>query len=538
MALKKVLGFLVIFVIAIYSSTTAVGQLTAGDFDDNLNFDHFLGYIESMKQSDPSQSLPDIDAGDRVTIRILDENEQGVSNAFVSITPFNSTSPIIETYSGTNGIFYFFPKIDGAMGQTKFNVMINPPDLENLTTSLVLDLDQLPEDRVVEANLESYTNTLPNNLDLMLVIDTTGSMSDELNYLTDEFKDIISTITQDYPQTYINFGLVVYRDEGDDYVVRTYEFTSSLNEMQQQLANQRSAGGGDYPEAMDQALSKAINSQWRDGNTARMLFLVADAPPHDDKLQATTDLIYTARQSGIHIFPLAASGVADTAEYIMRTASCLTHGRYLFLTDDSGIGNSHAEPHIPGYVVTHLDDLFVRVVGSELAGVRIEATEDEIIRTVGHVENGVVITDDDENTTTTNTTSDEGDYGKPPSDKSCDSDGDVDYDEWEDSADDCAAPPPSETSGDSHETSPSEVADDGDGFPDEAVDDDDAEFYAGYEEDPFEESYAAPAMTEKSEDDDDDDFYDYTFAILTIISFIVAVVVIIIFIAVRKKRKQ
>lgn len=147
---------------------------------------------------------------------------------------------------------------------------------------------------------------------------------------------------------------------------------------------------------MDQALAAAVEQDWRSGNTAKLLFLVADAPPHDDKLDDTLAHMEKARKQGIQIHPLAASGVGDTAEYIMRIGACLTHGRYLFLTDDSGLGNSHADPHIKGYVVTTLENLFIRVVKSELAGERVEPTENDIIRTVGTVNNGVIANSDDQ----------------------------------------------------------------------------------------------------------------------------------------------
>jgi hypothetical protein len=96
--------------------------------------------------------------------------------------------------------------------------------------------------------------------------------------------------------------------------------------------------------------------------------------------------IQNAKQAGITIYPLAASGVAEVAEYIMRIASMITQGRYLFLTDDSGVGGSHATPNSRCYVVTRLDQLISRVIASELAGQRIEPTD--IIRTVGQYDQG------------------------------------------------------------------------------------------------------------------------------------------------------
>jgi hypothetical protein len=417
---KKMIGLIVILLMVFLPVGDAVAQLTAGDFDDKINYDYFLDYIEEMQQS--NSNLPKVHLKDRVTLVIKDSIDQYVSHAFVSISKEGESSPLIETYAGSDGIFYFFPKRDGAGDSTKFTVKVKSPGSDDWSSEIQLDLDQLNKERKVEVILYDTESSSPDSLDLMLVIDTTGSMSDELKYLTNEFKNIISTIQDMYPQISMRFGLIVYRDVGDDYVVRHYEFTESLKTMQQRLEEQEANGGGDYPEAMDQALERTLDYQWRGKNTVRMMFLVADAPPHNDKLDRTLNVVYNARQGGVHIYPLAASGVGDTAEYIMRIAGVLTHGRYLFLTDDSGIGNSHAEPHVPAYVVTTLDSLFVRVVRSELVGYRIEPTEDEIIREVGTLKDGVVVEEEEtvENGTSTSEVS------------ASDGDGDGDGDGYDD----------------------------------------------------------------------------------------------------------
>jgi len=363
------------------------GILTAGEVDDNLNFAAFRRYLNRQQQADRAQILPIINMSDRVTLHILDGQGQGVSNARVRISAMGKT---LETFAGTNGIFYLFPHFD-KVDDLRLKLQIWPPKEEsNATVNTTLDLQQLGDDREMTITLSDVVSTRPQALDVMLVIDTTGSMSDELNYLTTEFRDIIGTVHKRYPQVSIRFGLVVYRDEGDEYVIRSFKFTDSLNIMQTQLSKQRADGGGDYPEAMERALATAVNeAKWRDGNTARLLFLVADAPPHNENLAAMLEPIRIARLKGLRIYSLAASGVADTAEYLMRTASVLTQARYLFLTDDSGVGNPHAEPKIPCYIVTLLDHLMIRVIASELAGQRLEPDKADVIRTVGKYNAGV-----------------------------------------------------------------------------------------------------------------------------------------------------
>ena len=91
----------------------------------------------------------------------------------------------------------------------------------------------------------------------------------------------------------------------------------------------------------------------------------------------------------MHIVPVAASGVADDAQYLMRSMAALTQGRYLFLTDDSGVGLPHDEPDVPCYVVTRLDGLIERVVASLLVGRRVEPQADDILRRTGDYDRGV-----------------------------------------------------------------------------------------------------------------------------------------------------
>jgi hypothetical protein len=89
------------------------------------------------------------------------------------------------------------------------------------------------------------------------------------------------------------------------------------------------------------------------------------------------------REAGVQVVSVAASGVDDTAQYVLRTMAAMTQGRYIFLTDDSGVGNSHAEPDVACYLVTRLDQLLARVLGGIATGQRIEPRPSDVIRRVG-----------------------------------------------------------------------------------------------------------------------------------------------------------
>jgi len=226
-------------------------------------------------------------------------------------------------------------------------------------------------------------------LDISLVIDTTGSMSDEIRYLQTEFIALASTIGALYPNAEQRWSLVLYKDVVDEYVVKWFDFRADASEFKTKLDLASAGGGGDFPEAPERALAKASELAWRtDSRTARLAFWVADAPHHAQDAGAMADAIGGLHARGVHVYPVASSGIDKFTELTMRSAAQLTGGRYLFLTDDSGVGGAHIEPTIPCYFVTRLDDAILRMVDIELSGIYHEPTSAQIIRTGGNPEEG------------------------------------------------------------------------------------------------------------------------------------------------------
>jgi hypothetical protein len=226
-------------------------------------------------------------------------------------------------------------------------------------------------------------------LDIALVIDTTGSMGDELAYLQSEFDALSTSIEAQYPQAEQRWALVVYRDAGDDYVTRSFDFEAAGISFRDSLRAQSADGGGDYPEASDAGLAAMNQLSWRsDPDTARLAFWVGDAPHHIDKAAALAAAVDVAASQDVHLYPVASSGVDELTEYSMRSAAQLTLGRYLFLTDDSGVGGTHKEPTIPCYFVTRLDDAILRMVDIEMSGVYHEPAAAEVVRSGGDPADG------------------------------------------------------------------------------------------------------------------------------------------------------
>ena len=201
--------------------------------------------------------------------------------------------------------------------------------------------------------------------DVLFVIDATGSMGDELRYLCAEMKDVIRRSQGAVEGLKIRTGALVYRDHGDDYLTRISRLTSDINLTQQFLDRQHAGGGGDFEEAVPEALKAALNvADWNDEARARILFLVLDAPCHDDS--ATISILHeqvrNAAAMGVRIVPVVCSGLDKSGELLMREIALTTNGTSFFLTDDSGIGGEHLKPTTDSLKVEHLNDMLVRTI--------------------------------------------------------------------------------------------------------------------------------------------------------------------------------
>ena len=205
----------------------------------------------------------------------------------------------------------------------------------------------------------------PNNVELAFVVDATGSMGDELEYLKTELKDVISRAKTNNPNVSMLTGSVFYRDEEDDYVTRISNFSSDINTTLDFIKKQSASGGGDFPEAVHTALDKAINNlQWSSSARTRIIFLLLDAPPHYETkiISEIQSHLQTASEKGIMIIPITASGIDKETEFLMRFMSVITNGTYVFITNDSGIGSEHLKPTVGKYEVEFLNNLMLRLI--------------------------------------------------------------------------------------------------------------------------------------------------------------------------------
>jgi hypothetical protein len=205
----------------------------------------------------------------------------------------------------------------------------------------------------------------PTVVDIAFVVDATGSMGDEIQYLQAELKDVITKVKDTLSSATINLGSVFYRDHGDAYVTRKSDLSPDIQQTLDFIRDQRADGGGDFPEAVDQALEVAIEElNWTKHAKARLLFLILDAPPHEDPqvIASIQQIITSAGAKGIRIIPITASGIDKSTEYLMRAMALATNGTYVFLTDDSGVGDPHLKPTTDKYDVELLNNLLVKLI--------------------------------------------------------------------------------------------------------------------------------------------------------------------------------
>lgn len=351
------------------------GILTAGSFDDNLDPRQFLSFLGKMSQESYLGDLPGRLRGSRLMVIVKDQSGKPVGNARVKLAANGATADVTTRSDGRAIFVLSWDRL--------------PAD-QSLTATVLPPFGGRPASETIppgksrwEIVLPDVQAPLPRGLDLAIVLDTTGSMADELKHLQAEIRGIATAIRKKFPEVTQRYALVLYRDDGDEYVTRRFDFTSSLDEFHGRLARQSAGGGGDYPEAVHSAFEEAQQLRWRENDTARVLFWVGDAPPHSQHVGRTMTAADSLRKNGVVIYPIACSGYDDSTEVIMRSCALLTGGQFLFLTDDSGVGNSHAEPKIPYYQVERLEKLIVRMVASELSGCRINAEPGDVIRTVG-----------------------------------------------------------------------------------------------------------------------------------------------------------
>jgi Mg-chelatase subunit ChlD len=193
-------------------------------------------------------------------------------------------------------------------------------------------------------------------IDVVFVIDSTGSMQDEIRQVKTHIKKIVKEVESGYPRPDLRIGIVTYRDHAPEeygYVTQYLDLTSDIDRALNFLGNIDAQGGGDHPEAVADGLYDAIHSMnWRDYSiqsvpayeTQKLIFLIGDAAPHgvgssDSSFEQGCpdghnykESIEEAQIRGIRIFTVSGSGMDYPGVRVWQDIAEETGGSYFELS--------------------------------------------------------------------------------------------------------------------------------------------------------------------------------------------------------------
>ena len=129
-------------------------------------------------------------------------------------------------------------------------------------------------------------------MDVAFVVDTTGSMKDDISAVRDSLDEIVNHITSRTKGLEIRFGIVSYRDhppQDRTYVTKLFDFSDNIKRVKKLIAELRPSEGGDTPEAVADGIADARTKLSWERNAYKVVLLVGDAPPHGKKYNSIGD---------------------------------------------------------------------------------------------------------------------------------------------------------------------------------------------------------------------------------------------------------
>src|ERR1700709_1876287 len=111
-------------------------------------------------------------------------------------------------------------------------------------------------------------------VEVAFVLDTTGSMGGLIEGAKRKIWSIATAIVDSNSDADIRMGLVAYRDIGDDYVTKSFDLTTDIQDLYARLLELKARGGGDWPESDNEALDVAGNKlRWTEGSDPQAIVL-------------------------------------------------------------------------------------------------------------------------------------------------------------------------------------------------------------------------------------------------------------------------
>ena len=199
-------------------------------------------------------------------------------------------------------------------------------------------------------------------VDVVFVLDTTGSMSGLIQTAKEKIWSIATTMSSAQTTPDIRIGLVGYRDRGDSYVTKVIDLSDDLDSVYAALMDFQADGGGDSPESVNKALYDAVHAMsWSGGKqTYQAIFLVGDAPPHMDYNEIKYPaIIADARRKGI-VFNTIQCGDMPTTVGPWTQIASLGQGSF-FQVEQAGSAVAFTSPYD-----TEIAELSAKLDGTRL----------------------------------------------------------------------------------------------------------------------------------------------------------------------------
>lgn len=297
----------------------AIEGVKAGEWDDNANYREFTRWLSTR----PAPAAHHIDIRDRRFIVVRDRQGQGVPNCRVVIEDEFQRQTELTTLASGRAIL--FPRAEGLSGQ----------ELTARTScggGARRQFTLTDSNHAVELKLEQQRTLPSRTIDVVFILDTTGSMNEEIEAVKATVAKVARALRG--AQVDIRIGMVDYKDRGDAYVTRVLPLSGDLQGISREAAGLSASGGGDTPESANQALHVAVNQlAWGNGSFAKLAFLIGDAPPHLD-YSPDYDYVLEAREAahrGIQVFTVAASGMDTLGQVVWRQIAAYTGATNLFV---------------------------------------------------------------------------------------------------------------------------------------------------------------------------------------------------------------
>lgn len=178
-------------------------------------------------------------------------------------------------------------------------------------------------------------------LEMVFVLDTTGSMGGLIEGAKQKIWSIVNGVMSGKDKANVKIGLVAYRDNGDAYVTKVLPLTDDLDKVYTTLMAYEASGGGDTPENVRRALADGVHKvEWskKNKNTSQIIFLVGDAPPHNDYPQEPDVLETTAKAvSQNMIVNTIQCGNLNGTKEIWQEIARRGEGKYFAIAQDGGV---------------------------------------------------------------------------------------------------------------------------------------------------------------------------------------------------------